>query len=72
MADNIPRKSYKSQKVSLSISDALLKQIDQAAVRDFTTRSGIVRLALIEYVRNPANNFDLDEYLRDMMNPAGL
>lgn len=56
----------------MTISDALLKRIDQAAARDFTTRSGIVRLALIEYVRNPANNFDLDEYLSDMLNPTGL
>lgn len=61
-----------SKKVSITVGSALLKQIDQAAIRDYTTRSGIVRLALLQYIRDPDNNFDADQYLEDLKKEFGL
>ena len=61
-----------SKKVSLTVGSALLKQIDEAAIRNYTSRSGIVREALLQYIRDPNNNFDPEQYLEDLKKEFGL
>lgn len=41
----------KAQRVILSISEGLLDIVDEAAKQDFTTRSDIIRTALLWYLR---------------------
>lgn len=38
-------------RISLSISTGLLEMVDEAAEEDFTTRSDIIRAALLWYLR---------------------
>ena len=51
-----PRKQYnkrykKMTRISLSISEHLLELLDEAAEQDFTTRSDIIRAAVLWYLR---------------------
>lgn len=48
----------KSQTVNITVPRELLKQVDAMAKRDFTTRSDMIRQALLEKIRRPA----LDEW----------
>lgn len=48
----------KSQTVNLTIPSALLKQVDALAKRDYTSRSDIIRQALLDKVRKTG----LDEW----------
>ncbi len=41
----------KMQRINLSISEGLLEIVDEEAKRDFTTRSDIIRTALLWYLR---------------------
>jgi Arc/MetJ-type ribon-helix-helix transcriptional regulator len=50
--------THKSQTVNITIPQALLKQVDALAKRDFTSRSDIIRQALLARVRTPL----LDEW----------
>jgi hypothetical protein len=46
---------FRSKRVNLTISMALLKRVDMLASRDYASRSDIIRLALLEYIRRPEN-----------------
>jgi metal-responsive CopG/Arc/MetJ family transcriptional regulator len=57
---NIPRakqikkrqaRKVKMRRITLNIYDGLLDMIDEAAEQDFTTRSDIIRTALLWYLR---------------------
>jgi metal-responsive CopG/Arc/MetJ family transcriptional regulator len=41
----------KMRRVTISINDGLLDMIDKAAEKDFTTRSDIIRMAVLWYLR---------------------
>lgn len=63
----------KSTRINLIISDNLLKMIDQAAKKGFTTRSDILRTAVVWYLWPQGRNFDksnknnlLDEIIRPL------
>lgn len=59
----------KSVRINLIISDGLLDKVDQAAKQDFTTRSEIIRSALLWYLRpqgRDLNEADTDEILRTL------
>ncbi len=43
-------KSSKYAKVNLSIPHGLLEQVDETAKREYTTRSDIIRQALLQYI----------------------
>lgn len=45
-------KSNQSQTVNITIPKALLKQVDELAERDYTSRSDIIRQALLNKVRS--------------------
>ena len=47
--------SLESKKIHLTIDANLLALVDTLARRDYTTRSDILRMALLEYVRKPDN-----------------
>lgn len=51
--DKPQRRSYKTAATRLTISlpQGLLELVDQAAKADFTTRSDIIRIALLWYLR---------------------
>jgi predicted transcriptional regulator len=44
---------FSTKQIHMTIATELLKQIDELAKRDFTTRSSIFRSALVKYVRKP-------------------
>jgi hypothetical protein len=50
-----PVNDLQSVKITIAINSELLNIIDYLAKRDYTTRSGILRQALIEFVRQPKN-----------------
>jgi len=47
------RRTYKAtmRRVTISISDGLLDMVDEAARQDFTTRSDLIRMAVLWYLR---------------------
>jgi len=45
-------------RINLSIQDGLLDMVDQAAKKDFTTRSDIMRTALLWYLRPQGRDLD--------------
>jgi metal-responsive CopG/Arc/MetJ family transcriptional regulator len=47
------RRIYKAKmrRITLSIPDGLLQMIDEAAAKDFTSRSDIIRMAALWYLR---------------------
>lgn len=51
-------KSTQSKTVNITISKELLKRVDALAVRDYTSRSDIIRQALLDKIRQPL----LDEW----------
>lgn len=51
-------KSTQSQTVNITIPKALLKQVDALAKRDYTSRSDVIRQALLQRIRQPK----LDEW----------
>lgn len=46
------------ERISLSIAPELLKIIDQAATKDYTTRSDIIRMAVLWYLRPQGRELD--------------
>ncbi len=44
-------KSTQSQTVNITIPKALLKQVDALAKRDYTSRSDVIRQALLQRIR---------------------
>jgi len=40
-------------KITLTIPEQLLQEVDLAAEHDYTTRSDLIRVALLEYLRLP-------------------
>ena len=51
--------THKSQTVNITVPKALLKRVDALAQRDYTSRSDIIRQALLDKVRKP---IELDEW----------
>lgn len=51
--------THKSQTVNITLPKELLKQVDALAKRDYTSRSDIIRQALLAKVRQPE---PLDEW----------
>lgn len=43
-----------SQTINITVPKALLKQVDALAKRDYTSRSDIIRQALLDKIRRPA------------------
>ena len=52
-------KSNNSQTVNITVPKALLKRVDALAKRDYTSRSDIIRQALLQRLRKPE---ELDEW----------
>lgn len=50
--------NIQSKAINITIPAELLKQVDALAVRDYTSRSDIVRQALLEKVRKPVRALD--------------
>jgi Arc/MetJ-type ribon-helix-helix transcriptional regulator len=50
--------THKSQTVNITVPKELLKQVDALAKRDYTSRSDIIRQALLDKIRQP----QLDEW----------
>lgn len=55
-----PRRSHTapSVRINVTISKSLLKMVDEAAMRDFTTRSDLIRMALLWYIRPQGRDLD--------------
>lgn len=45
------RHGARMERITISISQGLLDMVDDAAEEDFTTRSGIIRIAIVWYLR---------------------
>jgi metal-responsive CopG/Arc/MetJ family transcriptional regulator len=61
--------NFRTKQIHMTIAADLLDQIDDIAIKDFTTRSSIFRIALLEYVRKSINATKLqaqDEPGRDV------
>jgi metal-responsive CopG/Arc/MetJ family transcriptional regulator len=63
MSDKQPPKKRKSRdrdivRINLTISKALLRRVDEAAKQDYTTRSDIIRVALLWYLRPQGRELD--------------
>lgn len=57
-----------STRIMLTIPVALLKKIDELAKLDYTSRSAVVRHALLNHVREPANSKSDDDKLDAIFN----
>jgi hypothetical protein len=71
------RNTYKQPKLRtmFSIQPGLLKLVDEAAEKDFTTRSEIVRIALLWYLRPQGRDLatvDPDEIYKILRRREGL
>lgn len=44
-----------SLRINLAISSGLLAQVDDLAKRSYMSRSGLIRAAILEYLREPGN-----------------
>lgn len=42
-------------RINLNLDEELLKQIKDLAIRDYLTRSELIRQAILEYIRKPGN-----------------
>ena len=60
MSPSGAKKSRRNETVhiNLTISKVFLKRIDEAAGRDYTTRSDIIRVALLWYLRPEGRELD--------------
>lgn len=61
----------KMRRINISINDGLLSMVDEAAIKDFTTRSDIIRTALLWYLRpqgRELNQVDPDEIYKTLKN----
>lgn len=45
-------------RISLTIPEGLLKKVDEAAKQDYTTRSDLIRVALLWYLRPQGRELD--------------
>lgn len=45
-----------SAKISITIPTELLDELEELAKHNYASRSGIIRLALLEYIRKPEND----------------
>jgi len=65
----------KSLRITITIPDGLLDIIDKAADQDYTTRSDIIRLAVLWYLRPQGRDFtqvDPDEILKTLQHRKAL
>ena len=53
-----PRSTEKSIRFNLTMSPELLKRVDAAAKQDYTTRSELIRMALLWYIRPQGRALD--------------
>lgn len=55
-----PRRDMRSEtvRINLTIPKSLLETVDEAAVQDYTTRSDIIRIALLWYLRPQGRDLD--------------
>ncbi len=51
----------RTRTINITVPRELLKQVDALAKRDYTSRSDIIRQALLDKIRRPANR-QLDEW----------
>jgi Arc/MetJ-type ribon-helix-helix transcriptional regulator len=61
----------RTRRINISIPDGLLDMIDDAAKKDFTNRSDIIRAAVLWYLRPQGRDFgqaDPDEVLKTLQN----
>lgn len=61
----------RTRRINISIPDGLLDMIDEAAKKDFTNRSDIIRAAVLWYLRPQGRDFgqaDPDEVLKTLQN----
>lgn len=59
----------KMKRINLSISEGLLELVDEAAAQDYTTRSDIIRMAILWYLRpqgRDLNQADPDVILKTL------
>jgi len=52
------RHGSKMVRVNLSISEGILEMVDKAAAQDFTTRSDIIRMSVLWYLRPQGRDLD--------------
>ncbi len=50
--------NVQSKAINVTIPEELLKQVDALAVQDYTSRSDIIRQALLDKVRKPVRELD--------------
>lgn len=62
--------THDSQTVNITIPKALLKRVDALAKRDYTSRSDIIRQALLDKVRPPRKQPTSDEELDEWGDPV--
>lgn len=55
---SIKGKKSRSDQISISMHPGLIKMVDAAAEHDFTTRSDIIRTALLWYLRPQGRDLD--------------
>jgi metal-responsive CopG/Arc/MetJ family transcriptional regulator len=48
------RKSY-AKHIDLTLDSLLVEHIDEITKRDFSTRSNLIRMAILAFLRQPAN-----------------
>jgi metal-responsive CopG/Arc/MetJ family transcriptional regulator len=76
---NEPKKrrthKVKMQRIAISISGGLLDMVDEAAEKDYTTRSDIIRTALLWYLRPQGRDLaqtDPDTILKTLQHRKAL
>ncbi len=49
-----------SRKVTITLPEVLLNQVDRLAQHDYGNRSSVIRMALLQFVRQPSNKLVAD------------
>ena len=63
------RYNVKMNRISLSLAEDVISMVDKAAAQDFTTRSDVIRMAILWYLRpqgRDLNQADPDEILKTL------
>ncbi len=74
-ADNTLNSESGSIKITLTIPKSLLKQVEITAQRDYTTRSDVIRQALVDYLRQyerACGELEPEEALKILRRRMGL
>ncbi|HEX7633108.1 MAG TPA: ribbon-helix-helix domain-containing protein [Candidatus Saccharimonadales bacterium] len=69
MSQKRTRHTAKATRIQLTLPAGLLKLVDQAAEEDFTTRSDMIRMAILWYLRpqgRELNQADPEEILKTL------